>query len=222
MAKAIVYVLVNEAMPGYIKIGKTDNIEQRVRSLDTTGLPLPFSCFFAAEVEDADRVERRLHEAFSDHRVRSNREFFQLSPERVVSAIGIGDYRDITPGKDFVETDEDQRALNRSRERKSVFNFEMVGIKPGSILTFTRDPNITCAVVDRRKVMFNGEIMSVSLAADKALQAQGHKWMGVQGPLYWEYERETLDERRTRLEESTDDDDESYPAYEIVVVKEEE
>lgn len=38
----IVYVLINEAMPGYVKIGLTSgSLEERIRSLDTTGVPLP-------------------------------------------------------------------------------------------------------------------------------------------------------------------------------------
>lgn len=201
MAKEIVYILTNEAMPGYIKIGKTDNIEMRVRSLDNTSTPLPFSCFFAAQVENADHVEKQLHDAFGDHRVRSNREFFRLSPERAVAAIRIAPYKEVTPKKDFVETQEDQRALDRARIRKSVFNFGLVQIPSGSTLTFTRDPNVVCTVVDNKRVSFEGELMSVSLAADKALRRLGYQWKAVQGPAYWEYDGETLDERRSRLTE---------------------
>jgi len=200
-SRGIIYVLVNEAMPGYVKIGKTKNIEERIRSLDNTNMPLPFSCFFAAEVDKIDFVEKQLHDAFGDHRVRSNREFFRLSPERAVSAIMIASYKDVTPGKDFVETEEDQRALDKARQRKSVFRFSLVDVSPGSVLTFTRDPNITCTVVDDRKVSFEGELVSLSTAADLALRKVGVAWKSVQGPVYWEYDGETLDEMRTRIEE---------------------
>ena len=37
--KDIVYVLVNEAMPNYVKLGSTANLEQRIRDLDTAGVP---------------------------------------------------------------------------------------------------------------------------------------------------------------------------------------
>jgi hypothetical protein len=70
MARGIVYVLVNDAMPGHVKIGKTLNIEDRLRTLDNTSVPLPFRCFFAAEVDNFEFVERQLHDAFGDHRVR--------------------------------------------------------------------------------------------------------------------------------------------------------
>ena len=60
----IVYILINEAMPDYVKIGRTTNLEQRIRSLDVTSVPLPFECFYACTVRDANFVERSLHDAF--------------------------------------------------------------------------------------------------------------------------------------------------------------
>ena len=52
--KRIVYILTNEAMPGLIKIGYTDkSIEERMKELSRhTGVPLPFSCFYAIETDN--------------------------------------------------------------------------------------------------------------------------------------------------------------------------
>ena len=60
---SVVYSLTNPAMPGLVKIGRTDGIgmESRLRQLDTTCVPLPFECFYAVEVEDAQKVEKALH-----------------------------------------------------------------------------------------------------------------------------------------------------------------
>jgi len=200
----IVYILINEAMPGYTKIGRTSNLEQRLRSLDNTTAPLPFVCFHAAKVPDATFVERQLFEAFGEHRVRSNREYFRVSPERVAAALRLAQIEDVTPGRDYVETEEDQRALDAARQRRSAFNFEMVNIPVGAVLNFTRDDAVTCTVVDKRRVNFNGQVVSLSLAAQQALANTGINWKAVQGPLFWEYEGETLDERRTRYEEAED------------------
>ncbi|MFT5281037.1 MAG: hypothetical protein ACI9AR_000490 [Flavobacteriaceae bacterium] len=194
--KQIIYILINEAMSGYVKIGKTINLEQRIRSLDTTGVPLPFECFYAATVADMDFVEKKLHGAFADNRVRSNREWFEIAPERVVEALLLAQIKDVTPREDYVESAEDKVALDKARNRREAFNFKMVDIPTGSILTFTRDENITCTVLDTKNVNFNGEPASISNAGQIAL---GVDWP-VQGPLYWEYEGETLDERRTRME----------------------
>ena len=73
----VVYVLSNPAIPNMIKIGRTDRpIEQRMRELDDTGVPLPFVCVAAWEFENAPTVEKALHRAFADRRVRPSREFF--------------------------------------------------------------------------------------------------------------------------------------------------
>ena len=54
---------------------------RRLRDLDNTSKPLLFKCFYALEVEDAQSIEKLLHEAFDDKRVRQNREFFNCTPE---------------------------------------------------------------------------------------------------------------------------------------------
>ena len=144
-------------MPGYVKIGKTTNLEQRIRSLDTTSVALPFECFYACTVKDAAFVEQQLHDAFLDHRVRSSREFFEISPERAVAALKLAEIQNVTPKKDFVETQEDQQALNQARTRRAVFNFKMVDIPVGAELIFSRDENIKAKVIDNRNIEFDGQ-----------------------------------------------------------------
>ena len=67
----IVYVLTNEAMPGLVKIGlTTDCVETRIGQLSThSGVPLPFECYFAAEVNDCAKLEKTLHQLFSESRI---------------------------------------------------------------------------------------------------------------------------------------------------------
>lgn len=185
-------------MPGYVKIGLTTDLEQRIRSLDTTGVPLPFECFYACAVQNAGFVEKQLHDAFLDHRVRSSLEFFEISPERVVSALKLAEIENVTPKKDFVESQEDQQALNAARTKRAVFNFKMVDIPFGAELIFSRDENIKAKVVDNRSIDFNGEITSLSNSAQKIL---GYSY-GIQGTAYWTFEGEPLDERRKRFEEA--------------------
>jgi hypothetical protein len=192
----IIYILINEAMPGYVKIGRTTDLEQRIRTLDNTSMPLPFECYYACTVKDSQFIEKQLHDAFLDHRVRSSREFFEISPERVLSALKIAEVENVTPKKDFVETPEDQQALDEARTRRAVFNFKMVDISIGSELSFVRDENIKARVLDNRYVEYNGEKMSLSEAAKNAL---GVEYL-VQGPAFWMFEGEILDERRRRIE----------------------
>jgi hypothetical protein len=63
--QGIVYVLINPAMPGLVKIGQTTNeIHNCLNELNTTGVPFPFECLYACEVEDRKLVENSLHKAF--------------------------------------------------------------------------------------------------------------------------------------------------------------
>ena len=192
-------------MPGYVKIGKTTtNLNQRIKDLDTTGIPLPFECFYAAAVENCHTAEKLLHDAFADHRVRSRREFFQISAERVASALKLAALADVTPKSDIVENAEDELALNKARNRRGRFNFRLVDIPRTSILTHVRDTTITCEVIDDRRVVFQGETMSLSQAALKAFHDLGYTWKAVSGPEYWEFEGRTLDEIRRELENGED------------------
>ena len=197
--KQIVYILVNEAMPGYVKIGKTStSLEQRIRELSSsTSVPLPFTCFYACTVKDMSFVEKQLHNAFDNIRVNPRREFFEIAPERVVAALKLAEIEDITPHEDIIDSKDDQQALNKAREKRSKFNFQMVEIPIGSDIVFSRDRSIRAKVVDNRNIELNGEITSLSASAQKIL---GYKY-GVAGTDYWEYQTETLDERRRRYEE---------------------
>ena len=99
MSAGIVYVLVNEAFDSYVKIGKTINLKQRLQSLDNTSVPLPFRCVYAIQVDDMDKIEKLAHGAFADHRTRSNREFFEIDPQRVISALQMTGGIEVTPKK---------------------------------------------------------------------------------------------------------------------------
>jgi len=205
MSEGVIYVLINEAMPGYVKIGKTStSVEQRMKELDTSGIPLPFECYYAAKVPDVHRAELLLHDAFDDHRTRKRREFFQVSPERVTSALKLAATEEVTPRSDVVEDADDQSALDKARQRRSIFNFKMVGIEPGSVLSFVKDHEETCSVLDERRISFRGNETSLSAAALELVHELGYEWKTLAGTEFWEFDGETLNERRMRMEEGTD------------------
>lgn len=194
----IIYILTNEAMPGYVKIGKTStNLEQRIRELSSsTSVPMPFTCFYACTVNSAAFVEHQLHDAFDNNRINPKREFFKIAPERVVSALKLAQIDDITPKKDFVDSLDDQESLNQARAIRGRFNFSMVGIPVGTELTFSRNNNITAKVIDDHYIELNGEKVSLSKSAQQIL---GYEY-GIAGTDYWMFGNETLDELRQRLE----------------------
>jgi hypothetical protein len=87
-----VYLLSNESMPQWVKIGHTNSIERRLKELYNTSTPLPF------HVEDTIQTTSKASSLFIEHHIHalidtinpsvrkatdaSRREFFQLSPQQ--------------------------------------------------------------------------------------------------------------------------------------------
>ncbi len=197
----IVYILTNEAMPDYIKIGTTRRpILQRMRDLYTSGVPVPFECHYAALVEKSKDVEKRMHRAFEKSRVNKNREFFEIEPDAAADIIRMVALEEITPEGDTVESSDDKDAIARLEKRAARFAFKMVGITPGTTLTFKLDDNITCTVLDNNAVEFEGEKTSLSASALVALKRNGNEWKSAQGAMYWMHQGKTLRDLREELE----------------------
>ena len=189
-------------MPGYIKLGKTDNLRQRMQTLFDTSVPVPFTCYYAARVSEPDKVEKSLFEAFGDKRAHPRREFFTVDPHRAAAVIRLVEIEDVT-GQVQVDTSagqEDTASVNRAAARAERFNFEMLGINVGEELVSVKGTDITCRVANQKpaRVEFEGEIMSLSAAAQRVLNST---W-GVQGSQYWMHEGSTLQEIRERIESS--------------------
>ena len=199
--KGIVYIISNPAMPGLVKVGKTINLEARLQSLYSSGVPLPFRCVYAKEVGSYSEVERKLHKGLNSHRENSNREFFRISEEEVINFLELVPGKDVTPREDDFEDKEDEIAFEKATRIGQRFNFNMVKIPNGSILNFIRDENVTCKVISSSRVEFEGADHSLSSAALIATNRMGFNWKTIAGPLNWKFEGEVLDERRRRLEE---------------------
>ena len=195
----VVYILTNESMPDTIKIGIAENLENRMRSLDSTGVPLPFECYYALEVDDSDdsrAIEQRLHETFDDERVRPNREFFYCSPEQAKSALSIAEVlgaKNVTPDESIVADEQDRNALVNARSRReNIDYFGILGIEIGETLTFVKDETITCKVAADKKIEFRGKITSLSGAALKLRHERGDAWTRAHGPAEWCFEGKKL------------------------------
>ena len=115
----IVYVLTNPAFPKYIKIGKTKaGVDRRLSELYSTGVPLPFECFYAGRVRSGlseGDVETRLHRAFAPHRVNPRREFFEMEPDcaKAILELLTDDITATVAGKLDSSIDEDEKEVRR-------------------------------------------------------------------------------------------------------------
>ena len=194
VAQGIVYVLVNDAFEDYVKIGKTANLEQRLRNLDNTSVPLPFRCVYAVKVSDMDAIEKLAHNAFADHRTRSNREFFEIDPMRVISALKMTGGEEVTPKDDIAADEEGIEALNRPKRRKA-FSLYQAGLKDGDELSYSKNEEIKAVVINSKQIMLEGNAESLSSGALKLLNRDGYHWRQANGWVYWTFDGQTIAER---------------------------
>ena len=197
LCKGVIYVLSNQAMPGYYKIGKcaTNKLAERMRTLYSTSVPLPFECEYAKCVNHYDRVEKALHRAFSAERHNDNREFFSTTPERVVAILELleGEVVTNTVQQRITENTTGEDRLAQTRVRRSNLNFHELGIPVGGIISFQSpdddaENNIQAKVVGPRLVEYDGKQFALTALTKQLLQ--------VNGPLrptgYWAYNGHSL------------------------------
>lgn len=195
MDSGIVYILTNEAMPGYVKIGLTraTDMSQRLGQLDNTSLPVPFECYYAARVPDCAKLERTLHFVFGEHRARKNREFFRVRPDLAKAIIQLVAIEEVTLSDAEQQIDPESRGqIEQIRRRRANRTFEELNVPIGATLTFAKDQTITCEVSTPRSVIFQGQSMSVTAAALTAIRSMGYDWRHCNGWEYWEYQGRAL------------------------------
>lgn len=198
--KGIVYVLTNDYMPGVVKIGYTaQNIKERLKELDKTGTPWPFRCHFAIETERYKEIEKLAHEAFAGNRVRENREFFEISPEKAVAALRISGAKELKLDDEAIDED-GNTIVNPKEVRKKRFDFQKYGIPVGAELCFTRDNEKKCKVIGNGNVDYNGKEFSLSKLALMLLKEMGYNWKQVSGPAFFSYEGTILTDLKDQKE----------------------
>lgn len=193
----IIYILTNQSMPEYIKIGFTHgDVNERIKQLDRTGTPLPFEVYYAATVENAEKEEKWLHSIFADRRARDSREFFKMNPEYATLALKRVEIKEAKIDSEL--TPEQEKEVDKVKERRSRFHFSQYGIPVGSKLTYTRDSNIVAEVVEGDKIKIGDKVGSLSTFAMELLGYQRRP----QGTLYFEFDGEILDDMRRRIDEN--------------------
>ena len=188
----IVYVLTNPAMPGLVKIGRTDNADANIRiaQLYTTGVPVPFTLEYACKVSNPDEVEKALHIAFGPQRTNPTREFFNIEPEQAIAILRLLNTEDATQevlGQRTEIDAESTQAAAALKARRPNLNFTEMGIPDGSVLQSVEDDS-TVTVVSPRKINFRGEEMSLTAATRIML---GLDYSVAPGP-YWTFNGRSL------------------------------
>ena len=194
----IVYVLSNPAMPGIVKIGLTarENLNERLRELFTTSVPVPFECEFACKVDDCNTVENALHIAFGPNRIHPQREFFKIDPEQAIAILKLLQKDDVTPSvnSEIIQntTVADREAGEKlKRQRRPSLNFFEMGIPKGGKLQFTSEDNpVDVEVVSERKVKYNNQEYSLTKLTMVLFEID----YAIQPTKYWFYNGKNLSE----------------------------
>ena len=205
MRGGTVYVLTNPAMKGIVKIGKTTReVNSRLSELYKTGVPMPFICEYSAHVENEDKAEKALFEAFAPYRINSNREFFQVEANQVIALLK---YMEL---KENIETKIESpkpvfRQINKSTKIKKQFRlrFRDIGIPSQSQLLF-QDGETTCTAWDHgckavvKLTSSNKEYSKDWRNGGYSLYELTRKLLGKNSPIkpfrYWSYKEKTLEE----------------------------
>lgn len=200
MTKGIVYLLKNETYNGLVKIGITSKtIEERMGELYKTGVPTPFTCHYAIELDNYDKVEKALHFAFQKYRPNESREFFDIEPEQVVAILKLLEPADAKTTTELTVDEngkEIETEVNNEENTNNYCNFEKLGIKIGSELTFSRDENVKCTVGENNKVIYNNEVYSPTALVKKLLGTNN----SLSGYQYLQYKGETIFTIKKRFE----------------------
>ena len=190
MSSGIVYIFSNPAMPGIVKIGMTtkDQIDDRLKELFTTSVPVPFECEYACKVKDCKKVENALHIAFDPDRVDPQREFFKTEPERAIAILSLVSEEDITSSVNssvvsvLNKIDVDS-GIKLKKTRRPPINFILLGLQIGDKIHFLdEEKNIEAIIVSEKLVRFNDKEYSLTgltkelLGIEYAVQPTG-KWM---------------------------------------------
>jgi hypothetical protein len=193
----LVYVLTNPEMQGLVKIGMTtrQSIDIRLKELYTTGVPVPFECAYACEVNASDcvKIEKALHTAFAPNRVNANREFFRISPHQVIAILELFNNKNITQEiSTEIEnnlTDADIAAMENSKQfRRPVLNFIEMGIPIGSKLVYAKDKSISVVVISDRRICWDGNEYSLTYVTKQLLGITKPR----QPTRYWLYDDRNL------------------------------
>lgn len=202
--KGLVYILTNPSMQKHVKIGFTTNLQERLRRLDTTGVPTPFEPYFTVETAKYKELEKVIHrelDKLTDTRARANREFFEIEPELARDLIlNISSLLDDAEIDDFgnVSAADTMNADGSVKPVSSRTTFAMLGIPVGSELEPITDryPKVVTISDTNLVRLENGEEKAISRVA---VDVTGHARNGF---MCYRYNGKLLSDIRKRIDKN--------------------
>ena len=209
-----VYILTNPSFrEDWVKIGKSTNMEKRLKTLNTTALPLPFKVYATIKTSKYEELEKIIHkqiDRLTDLRINQSREFFNVHPAQALDifldqATALDDaivtkYENGKPRQMYPVLEKSKEEKEKKPQRPP-FDFSMVGLNVGDKVIFDA-LNLEVKVAGRNKVEYEGRLWSLSAFCGTYLPENMHNASeAYQGPKYFSYQGKTLWE--IRLEKET-------------------
>ena len=210
-----VYILTNPSFrEDWVKIGKSTNMEKRLKTLNTTALPLPFKVYATIKTSKYEELEKIIHkqiDRLTDLRINQSREFFNVHPAQALDifldqATALDDaivtkYENGKPRQMYPVLEKSKEEREKKPQRPP-FDFSMVGLNVGDKVIFDA-LNLEVKVAGRNKVEYEGRLWSLSAFCGTYLPENMHNASeAYQGPKYFSYQGKTLWE--IRLEKETE------------------
>lgn len=208
MAQGYIYILTNPSFPEYVKIGYATDVRERLKQLNHSEcIPFAFRVYATYEVDSAlsdkkvhniiDGLNPSLRAIETFNGKQKKREFYAMAPEDAYSLLesiaAINGYEDrlhlIEPDKEEKKDEElAETIIQEHASRGENFSFTKCQIPVGATIEFINDSNITCTVVDDRRVKYQGQIMYMTGLAKLLLGTK----TSIAGPLYFSYKGKKL------------------------------
>ena len=200
-----VYILTNPSFrEDWVKIGKTTNMEKRLKTLNTTALPLPFKVYATIKTSKYEELEKIIHkqiDRLTDLRINQSREFFNVHPAQALDifldqATALDDaivtkYENGKP-RQMYPVLEKLKEEKEKKPQRPPFDFSMVGLNVGDKVIFDA-LNLEVKVAGRNKVEYEGRLWSLSAFCGTYLPENMHNASeAYQGPKYFSYQGKTL------------------------------
>ena len=180
MKKKILYVITNVSMPNLVKVGVADDLDKRLKDLNTTPIPTRFQIYESFDkIKNPEILEQEILRVFATKRINKKREFMEEHPERIC---------------DFIKVNKDI-----DKEKNTEGLFAKIGIEEGKVLNFydgeKKYTDIRATVSSGKNVIFEGRKHSLSSSALLVLNREfGKTWKAAQGTVYWIYQGKTIAE----------------------------
>ena len=216
--KGVIYILTNPAFPEYVKIGYADNLENRLKSLNNSSVPMQFRVYAIYEVNER-LADKKVHELIDmlnpDLRKIDNfdgkehkREFYVMSAESAyllfeciakISGTTSRLKRMKPNGREILE-EQEARAIEDNAHRGPLKLITDCKIQKGDYIEFIQNPDIKATVKDDRTIEYDGMAMSITALADKIYSDRGEVRPNSAATTMFSYRGERLTDLRIRME----------------------